>query len=159
MKIELNPIGSIHTPYKSLEGMPIQSRGARGVKGTVEVFEKYREGLNDLEGFSHVVLLYHFHKNTDYKLTVVPFLDSKPRGLFATRAPKRPNPIGLTIVELERIENGILYISNVDMLDGTPLLDIKPHVPFFDDQKEVRIGWLEEVGKNASDKRSDGRFT
>ena len=158
MKIEFSPIGVVHTPFSSRRGMPIQPAGAEGVKGTVEVFEPFCEGLSDLDGFSHVILLYHFHKSEDFKLKVVPFLDTVPRGLFSTRAPKRPNPIGLSVVRLERIEDGILHVCNVDMLDGTPLLDIKPYVPEFDAQEEVRVGWLEEARKRVQGRRSDGRF-
>ena len=158
MRLGVSPIGVIHTPFTSLEGMPIQPTGAAGVKGTVEVFENYRPGLKDLEGFSHIILIYHFHGSSGFKLHVVPFLDSQPRGLFATRAPKRPNPIGLSVVQLDKIENGLLYIQNVDILDNTPLLDIKPYVPEFDAPKKVRIGWLEKATKDASIKRSDDRF-
>lgn len=158
MVIRFDPIGVIHTPFKDLEGMPIQPSGAAGVKGVVEVFEKYRAGLKDLEGFSHVILLYLFHGSSGFDLHVVPFLDSQPRGLFSTRAPKRPNPIGLSVVQLVRIENGTLHILNVDILDNTPLLDIKPYVPEFDSPEKVRTGWLEKARKDASMKRSDDRF-
>jgi tRNA-Thr(GGU) m(6)t(6)A37 methyltransferase TsaA len=158
MEIRFNPIGVIHTPFKNLEGMPIQPSGASGIKGVVEVFEEYRPGLKDLEGFSHIILLYHFHGSSGFKLRVVPFLDSQPRGLFSTRAPKRPNPIGLSIVQLDRIENGMVYIQNVDILDNTPLLDIKPYVPEFDAPEKVRTGWLEKARKAASMKSSDDRF-
>jgi len=158
MKIEIQPIGLIHTPFQNLEGMPIQPAGARGVKGSVDIFSEYRDGLQDLDGFSHIILLYYFHKSDGFQLTVVPFMDSKPRGLFATRAPKRPNAIGLSVVQLDRIENGTLYIQNIDVLDGTPLLDIKPYVPDFDTQTDVRLGWLEKVRKNVTERRSDDRF-
>lgn len=158
MEIRFHAIGVIHTPFKTLEGMPIQPAGAAGVKGAVEVFEQYRPGLKDLEGFSHIILMYHFHGSRGFTLSVVSFLDSQPRGLFATRAPKRPNPIGLSVVQLDKIENGILYIQNVDILDNTPLLDIKPYVPEFDAPKKVRIGWLEKARKAASRKKSDDRF-
>lgn len=158
MKIEFKPIGIIHSPFTNLEGMPIQPSGAAGVKGTVEIFEAYREGLKDLQGFSHVILLYHFHHSKGFNLTVVPFMDTKSRGLFATRAPKRPNPIGLSVVELKRIETGVLYVKNVDILDGTPLLDIKPYVSEFDAQKDVRSGWLEKVSLAVSSRKSDDRF-
>ena len=154
----MKAIGTIHTPYASLEGMPIQPAGAAGVKGTVEVFEEYRAGLKDLDGFSHVILLYHFHRSEGFNLQVVPFLDTASRGLFATRAPRRPNPIGLSVVQLDRIENGVLYVQNVDMLDGTPLLDIKPYVPELDSQARVRTGWLEQARKTVEDRKSDGRF-
>lgn len=158
MRIEVQPIGVVHTPFTSLEGMPIQPAGAEGVKGTIEVFEEYRPGLKDLEGFSHIILIYYFHCSTGFALHVVPFLDSQPRGLFATRAPKRPNPIGLSVVQLDTIENGIVYIRNVDILDDTPLLDIKPYVPEFDAPAEVRTGWLEQSGKSVLSRKSDDRF-
>ena len=158
MKLEFAPIGIIHSPFKKLEDMPIQPAGAAGVKGRVEVFEDYRAGLQDLDGFSHIILLYLFHRSRGFKLRVVPFLDSEPRGVFATRAPRRPNPIGLSVVRLDRIEDGVLYIRNVDVLDGTPLLDIKPCVPAFDAPGEVRTGWLEEAGKDVLNRKADGRF-
>lgn len=159
MKIEYAPIGIIRSPFKELEGMPIQPTGAAGVEGTVEVFEEFREGLKDLEGFSHLILLYHFHSSRGFELAVVPFLDTEPRGLFATRAPKRPNPIGLSVVQLDRIEEGILYIRNVDILDGTPLLDIKPYVPHFDAPvTEIRTGWVRKARAAVSSRKSDDRF-
>ena len=138
--------------------MPIQPAAAGGARGTVEVFEEYRAGLRDLDGFSHIVLLYLFHRSEGFKLRVVPFMDTEPRGLFATRAPRRPNPIGLSVVQLDRVEGGMLYIRNVDMLDGTPLLDIKPYVPEFDSQVKVRTGWLEQARKTVSKRQSDDRF-
>jgi tRNA-Thr(GGU) m(6)t(6)A37 methyltransferase TsaA len=158
MKIEFEPIGIIHSPFMELEGMPIQPAGAAGVKGSVEMFKDFHPGLKDLDGFSHIILLYHFHRSHGYELHVVPFMDSKPRGLFATRAPKRPNPIGLSVVQLDKIEDDILHIRNVDILDGTPLLDIKPYVPEFDGQIDVRTGWLENAGKTVSNLKSDDRF-
>lgn len=138
--------------------MPIQPAGAAGVKGTVEVFEKFRAGLKDLDGFSHIILLYIFHRSQGFKLEVVPYMDTQPRGLFATRAPKRPNPIGLSTVQLDRIENGNLHVRNADILDGTPLLDIKPYVPEFDDYARIRTGWLEHARKTVDDRKSDDRF-
>ena len=158
MKIEFQPIGVIHTPFKERAGMPIQPAGGSGVQGTVEVYPEFRKGLSDLKGFSHIMLLYYFHRSEGFNLRVVPFLDTRPRGLFATRAPRRPNPIGLSVVRLLGIEDGILRVENVDILDGTPLLDIKPYVPEFDTQKAIRTGWLEEVGKNVSNHKSDNRF-
>lgn len=158
MKIEYQPIGVIHSPFKKIEGMPIQPAGAAGVMGTVEVFDSYRTGLKDLDGFSHILLLYHFHRVQGFSLYVVPFMDSKARGLFSTRAPRRPNPIGLSVVRLHGIEESVLHIENVDVLDGTPLLDIKPYVPEFDPRGEVRTGWLEEAGKIVSSRKSDNRF-
>lgn len=158
MKIEYTPIGTIHTPFLKLEGMPIQPAGGAGIKGTIDVFEEFQPGLRDLDGFSHIILLYHFHRSHSFNLEVVPFLDSEPRGLFATRAPKRPNAIGLSIVQLDKVENGVLHIQNVDILDGTPLLDIKPYVPEFDAQVNVRTGWLEKARETASSRKSDNRF-
>ena len=154
----MNPIGIIHTPFRQLEGMPIQPAGAVGVKGTVEVFEQFQAGLKDLDGFSHIILLYIFHHSHGFELEVVPYMDTQPRGLFATRAPKRPNPIGLSTVQLDRIENGNLHVRNVDILDGTPLLDIKPYVPEFDNYARVRSGWLEHVRRTVDDRKSDDRF-
>jgi tRNA-Thr(GGU) m(6)t(6)A37 methyltransferase TsaA len=159
LEIKYNPIGIVHTPFNDLEGMPIQPASAEGVKGRVEVFDEYQEGLKDLEGFSHIILLYHFHKSAGYNLRVVPFLDTETRGLFATRAPKRPNPIGLSVVKLCGIEGSCIHIENVDILDGTPLLDIKPYVPEFDTQPDIRIGWLEKAREHISKRKSDGRFT
>jgi len=156
--IEFTPIGIIRTPFHDSAGMPIQPAGAAAVKGTVEVHEAYRTGLRDLDGFSHIILLYYFHRSDGYKLQVVPFLDTVLRGLFATRAPKRPNPIGLSVVQLDRIDDGVLYIRNADMLDGTPLLDIKPYVPEFDSHENIRTGWLEQARRTVGKKTSDGRF-
>jgi tRNA-Thr(GGU) m(6)t(6)A37 methyltransferase TsaA len=158
MKIEFQPIGVIHTPFTELESMPIQPAGGAGVKGTVDVFEEYRAGLKDLDGFSHIILLYQFHHSRGFRPHVVPFMDSQPRGVFATRAPRRPNPIGLSVVRLNRIEDGVLHIENVDILDGTPLIDIKPYVPEFDTHSDVRTGWLEHAGKTVSRRKSDDRF-
>ena len=158
MSIEFQPIGVIHTPFTKPEGIPIQPAGATGVKGTVEVFERYRAGLKDLDGFSHVILLYHFHRSHGFNLHVTPFMDSESHGLFATRAPKRPNPIGLSVVQLDKIGGGMLHIQNVDILDGTPLIDIKPYVPEFDSQRDVRTGWLEQARNTVTWKKSDDRF-
>jgi len=159
MKIEFAPIGTIHSPFKELENMPIQPAGAAGISGTVEVFEEYRSGLRDLNGFSHLILLYLFHRSPGCRLTVVPFLDTEPRGVFATRAPSRPNPIGISVVRLERMGDGVLYIRDVDILDGTPLLDIKPYVPAFDAGGEVQTGWLEKAGKTVEGRKADDRFS
>jgi tRNA (adenine37-N6)-methyltransferase len=151
-------IGIIRSPFKSLDQMPIQPSGASGVKGTVEVESKYENGLKDLDGFSHIILIYHFHKSEGFSLHIVPFLDDKARGLFATRAPKRPNPIGFSVVKLKEVKGNILKIENVDVLDRTPLLDIKPFVPDFDVYNNVQTGWLEKASKKANHKKSDERF-
>lgn len=158
MKIQYTPIGIIHTPFTDSEGMPIQPTGAMGVAGTVEVYPNFQRGLKDLDGFSHIILLYHFHRSHGFELHLVPFMDSELRGLYATRAPKRPNPIGLSVVQLDRIKEGVLSIRNVDILDKTPLLDIKPYVPQFDSPKNVRTGWFEKSEITISDRKSDNRF-
>ena len=158
MTTRYRTIGIIHTPFQDVEGIPIQPSGADGVRGQVEVFPEYEAGLKDLNGFSHIILIYDFHWSKGFNLQVVPFLDSKLRGVFATRAPKRPNPIGLSVVKLLKIRNRILHIENVDMIDGTPLLDIKPYVPEFDQQVTVRTGWLEKARKTVTKKKSDRRF-
>lgn len=156
--MEIIPIGTIHSPFSSLKGMPIQPPGASGVKGTVEVLEDYADGLKDLDGFSHIILLYQFHRSNGFKLKVVPFMDTVQRGVFATRAPKRPNSIGLSIVRLEKVEGRILHIEGVDILDGTPLIDIKPYVPDFDYQENASAGWQGNSQKTVTEKRSDDRF-
>jgi tRNA-Thr(GGU) m(6)t(6)A37 methyltransferase TsaA len=158
MNVELKPIGVIHSPFLELEGMPIQPAGARGVQGTVEVFQEYRAGLKDLDGFSHIVLLYLFHQSQGFNLHVIPYLDTEIRGVFATRAPRRPNAIGLSVVQLNMVRDRILHIENVDILDGTPLLDIKPYVPEFDAQFNVRTGWLENARQSVRHRKSDDRF-
>jgi tRNA-Thr(GGU) m(6)t(6)A37 methyltransferase TsaA len=140
------------------EGMPIQPPGGAGVVGSVEIFPDYVEGLKDLEGFSHVILIYHFHRVTTSELTVIPFMDNEPRGVFSTRAPKRPNAIGLSVVKLNNIRGGELEIENVDILDGTPLLDLKPYIPEVDHQPADRIGWLADAKDRFSRKNSDDRF-
>ncbi|MFC1597033.1 tRNA (N6-threonylcarbamoyladenosine(37)-N6)-methyltransferase TrmO [Planctomycetota bacterium] len=157
--IEFRPIGVIHTPFRSLEGMPLQPAGAPAVRGDVHVFSEYTEGLRDLSGFSHVMLLYHFHQVTEAKLLVTPFMDSEPRGVFATRAPARPNPIGLSVVKLTGIAGNTLHVENVDILDGTPLLDIKPYVPEFDHHPADRVGWLEQARGAVKNMKADDRFT
>lgn len=158
MSIEFEPIGVIHSPFSEPEGTPIQPAGAAEVAGTVEVFPEFVPGLADLVGFSHIVLIYHFHRSTGYALRVVPYLDTQPRGLFATRAPRRPNPLGLSVVRLLAIHGGTLQVMGVDMLDGSPLLDIKPYVPEFDAPGEVRTGWLADLQARARDYKADGRF-
>jgi tRNA-Thr(GGU) m(6)t(6)A37 methyltransferase TsaA len=158
MNLQFKPIGTIHSPHHKIEGMPIQPVGAAGVRGSVEIYPEYVDGLKDLDGFSHIILLYFFHEVNEHQLTVIPFLDSTPRGVFATRAPKRPNPIGLSVVKLIGIQNNRLTIENVDILDNTPLLDIKPYVPDFDHFQADRIGWLSQSKGRVQTKKSDERF-
>ena len=138
--------------------MPIQPVACKGIHGAVEVYPKYVEGLKDLEGFSHIMLLYHFNRTKEYSLTVKPFLDDNDRGVFATRAPSRPNPIGLSTVRLNKIENGTLFIEDLDILDNTPLLDIKPFIPAVDNRRTNKIGWLEGKSDKFASAKNDGRF-
>jgi tRNA (adenine37-N6)-methyltransferase len=157
-KIRYTPIGVIHSPFTDIEGMPIQPSGAVGVKGTVELDADLAPGLKDLEGFSHIILIYHLHLSSGCSLEVIPFLDKMQRGIFATRSPKRPNPIGLSVVRLTGITGTTLSIEDVDVIDGTPLLDIKPFVPALDNRETERIGWFSDVVHKTSEARSDGRF-
>jgi tRNA-Thr(GGU) m(6)t(6)A37 methyltransferase TsaA len=157
-KIEYRPIGIIHTPHQTPEGTPIQPNGARGVAGQIEIFPEYIAGLADLAGFSHLYIIYHFHLSKEFSLTVKPFLDDIERGLFATRAPSRPNPIGLSAVELLGIENGTLRVQDIDVVDGTPLLDIKPYVPAFDVREVYRTGWIGKKADKIGKVVDDGRF-
>jgi tRNA-Thr(GGU) m(6)t(6)A37 methyltransferase TsaA len=157
-EISYRPIGIIRSPYKETEGTPIQTTGAKGVGGTVEILPERAEGLKDLDGFSHIILIYHFHLSKGYSLTVKPFLDDAPRGVFATRAPKRPNAIGFSVVRLVKIEGDTLHIEHVDIVDSTPLLDIKPYVPEFDSKETERIGWLTGRAEKAAKTGADARF-
>jgi len=158
MKIEFQSIGLIHSPHKDLVGMPIQPTGAKGLKGHVEIYQEFEKGIKDLDGFSHIILLYYFHKSQGFNLSVTPFLDNTPRGLFSTRAPRRPNPIGLSIVHLTDVHKNILYIEDVDILDQTPLIDIKPYVPQFDHRPGSVAGWLQNCMERSIHQISDNRF-
>jgi tRNA-Thr(GGU) m(6)t(6)A37 methyltransferase TsaA len=152
-------IGRIRSPYTELANMPIQPRGAANVYGTVIIDEQYAEGLRDLEGFSHIYLLYEFHKATRTELKVIPFMDKEVRGVYATRSPLRPNHIGLSIVELVKREGTELTIRGVDILDQTPLFDIKPYISQFDNVTKSRSGWLRANEEEVIQKRSDTSFT
>lgn len=151
-------IGTIRTPYKTTRGVPIRSAATRGVRATVELNPEYADGLKDLDGFSHIFLIFNFHQSTGYDLHVKPFVDDTPRGLFATRAPRRPAQIGLSVVRLTGVEGNILHIEDPDMVDGTPLLDIKPYIPDAVPRRKVRIGWLKGRTKRMKTFRSDQRF-
>ncbi len=156
--ITYRPIGVIRSPFSSPPGTPIQPAAAEGVEGTVEVFPEYEEGLRDLEGFSHVILIYHFHLAGEPRLLVRPFMDDRLRGVFATRAPSRPNPIGLSVVRLASVEGRFLRVLDIDVVDGTPLLDLKPYVPEFDVRRVDSVGWLEGKSGRLREVRDDGRF-
>ncbi|RLF33244.1 MAG: tRNA (N6-threonylcarbamoyladenosine(37)-N6)-methyltransferase TrmO [Thermoplasmata archaeon] len=158
IEIKYKPIGVIHSPFKTPQGTPIQPPAAKGVKGKVELFPQYIEGLKDLQGFSHIILIYHFHLTKNVLLKVKPFMDNKLRGVFATRAPTRPNPLGISVVRLLKIRKNILYIQDVDVVEGTPLLDIKPYVPDFDIRSVNKIGWLKRRKHKLKNMRDDGRF-
>ena len=154
-EITFKQIGTIHTNFKTKINVPIQPTFSES-KGRVEVFQDYKNGLKDLEGFSHVVLVYLFHKSSGYDLLQKPFLDEEKRGLFSTRSPRRPNPIGLSTVELEKIEDNILHVKGLDIIDSTPLLDIKPYIKDFEDLGKIRLGWIK--GKIKDNHKSDERF-
>ena len=143
MKIILKPIGVIRTPFKDKRETPIQPTRSDAI-GKVQLHPEYSAGLTDLEGFSHIYLIYYFHRSSGYELLVKPFLDDRQRGLFATRYPARPNSIGISIVRLLAREENILTVGDVDVLDETPLLDIKPYVPDFDKREKVSTGWYAE---------------
>lgn len=148
--IVYKPIGVIHSEHTRPEKTPIQPVFAQGCMGWAEIFLEYAEGLRDLDGFSHVYLLYHFDRAAPVRLKVKPFLQDVERGLFATRAPCRPNAIGLSIVELVRREGTVLHLDGVDILDGTPLLDIKPYTARFDRIEGTRNGWQDEVDEKTA---------
>jgi tRNA-Thr(GGU) m(6)t(6)A37 methyltransferase TsaA len=158
MIIRYKSIGKIYTPFKKKEGMPIQPAGAKGIKGNIILKKKYTKGLLDLDGFSHVYLIYHLHKSKDFNLEVIPFLDNRPHGVFATRAPRRPNAIGISIVKLLSIKKNVLEIENVDILDGTPLLDIKPYIPEFDIYEIKNTGWAKDISEKIKSTKADNRF-
>jgi tRNA-Thr(GGU) m(6)t(6)A37 methyltransferase TsaA len=156
--IAFTPIGIVRTPFATHEGMPIQTVAAGGVKGTIELDPAYADGLADLDGFSHLHLITYLDRTGPAALRVTPYLDTSERGIFATRSPRRPNPIGLSLVRLVRIEGALLHVEELDLLDGTPLLDIKPYVPPFDDRAGARYGWFERQARHVHTVRADARF-
>jgi tRNA (adenine37-N6)-methyltransferase len=156
--ITYRPIGFVRSPFTQNTGTPIQPEGGHDVEARVEVLEELTPGLRDLDGFSHIILLYHFHACDATRLIVRPFLDDVDRGVFATRAPVRPNHIGMSLVRLDRIEGNVVYVRDVDILDGTPVLDIKPHIPRIDCPGGARIGWLEGKKLLYGEVRDDGHF-
>ncbi|SDP47122.1 tRNA (N6-threonylcarbamoyladenosine(37)-N6)-methyltransferase TrmO [Desulforhopalus singaporensis] len=156
--IEIKPIGVIHTPYTKLTNMPIQPKGAKQATGTVEVSPEYAEGLEDLDGFSHIYLLYSFHKAKKTALRVIPFMDENWRGVFSTRSPLRPNHIGMSVVELVGVDKTLILVRGIDVLDGTPLLDIKPYIAAFDEVKQSRSGWMTKSAAEVESTVSDDRF-
>ena len=159
--IQYTPIGVVHSPFMEPAGTPIQSSAAAavGVEARVEVFPCFREGLRDLEGFSHLILLYHMHRIQPAGLLVRPFLGNESHGVFATRSPGRPNPIGFSVVRLLSVEDGAISITDVDILDQTQVLDIKPYVGEFDIRPVERIGWFADNLYKLDKTKDDGRFT
>ena len=156
--ITYRPIGIIRSPFTELVGMPVQAAGAAGVAGRIELLPDYAPGLRDIDGFSHLILLYHLHLVRGAALEVTPFLDARPRRVVATRSPKRPNALGLSVVRLVGVGADWLDIADVDVVDGTPLLDIKPYVPAFDSHQTERIGWFAKNVGRVGEIRSDDRF-
>ncbi len=154
--MNVEPIGIIRSPLKTPAGAPIQPRYAQEVDATVEVFEPFADGLRDLDGFDRIWLIYWFHLAPPPRLIVEPFRDNVDRGLFATRAPCRPNPIGMSCVRLVAVEGRVLRVGDVDILDGSPLLDIKPYAPEFDHYQVKRCGWLDKPGGRTT---ADDRFS
>ncbi|MFC7060183.1 tRNA (N6-threonylcarbamoyladenosine(37)-N6)-methyltransferase TrmO [Halovenus salina] len=158
-QLSYKPIGVIRTAFESPDGMPIQPVGDTAVEGAVELKEEYADGLQDLDGFTHCILLYHFHASDDAaSLKVEPFLDDEQRGVFATRAPQRPNPIGLSVVKIESVTDAKITVNGIDVVDQTPLLDIKPFVPEFDVPSDVDTGWLTASESTIHSKEADERF-
>ena len=145
MKFEIQPIGVIHSPYRTKEECPVQGMAAPGGRGKIEVLPEFEEGLQDIGAFSHIILFYIFDRAGKVLLTRKPFLDDSPHGIFATRHPCRPNGIGMSIVKLEKIDKNILEVSGIDVLDNTPLIDIKPYVPKFDHRENAGNGWVGET--------------
>lgn len=155
--LTFEPIGTIHSPFPEAAGMPIQGSFS-DAEGVIELDPEYEPGLLDIEGFSHVIVVYEFHDGEGYDLQPTPFMEDRPHGVFATRAPRRPNPIGLSVLNLESVSGTSLFVSGVDVLDGTPLLDIKPYVPAFNGVEEAEIGWLEGSIQNEARRTADDRF-
>ena len=155
---EIKAIGVIHSPYHVIADMPIQPKGAQEIEGQIIVDEEYLEGLQDLDGFSHIYLLYSFHKVTRTELSVIPFMDKQQRGIFSTRSPLRPNHIGISIVQLKEVAGHTIVVRGIDVLDGTPLLDIKPYIEKFDGVQKSCSGWLQASDDEICKKRSDNRF-
>lgn len=156
--ISYAPVAHMRTPFTNVRGMPIQPVGAQGVAGSIDVLPEFAGGLADIEGFSHLLVIYHLHECQGFTLRVKPFLDNDEHGVFATRSPRRPNPIGISVLRLTGVSGNRLHVENVDMLDGTPVLDIKPYVPTFDVWDADRTGWFATVADNAVQCRADDRF-
>jgi len=151
-EVRYKPIGMVHSPFKSPKDVPKDDAPLKAAKGSIEVAREYADGLKDIEGFSHIVVVFHFHLSKDRPLVVKPYWDNSLRGVFSTRSPSRPNPIGVSVVRLLRRESNILHLQGLDMVEGTPILDIKPYVPE-DRLRVTRMGWLEKAVKEHEAKR------
>ncbi len=158
MNITYRPIGYFRTPFTDIKGMPIQPIGGSDVEGVIDILPEFREGLVDLEGFSHAYVLYHLHRIQGFDLMVRPFLDNDRHGIFATRSPKRPNPIGLSVMRIKEVTEVSVVLEGIDVLDRTPVIDIKPYVMDFDRFEPERCGWFEGKSSDATHLRSDERF-
>jgi tRNA-Thr(GGU) m(6)t(6)A37 methyltransferase TsaA len=159
MDVTYRSIGIVRSPFTSIEGMPIQPSRAQDVEGTLEIDLEFHAGLKDLDGFSHILLVCHLHRVSGAELTVVPFLDTEPRGIFATRAPKRPNAIAISLLRVKSVNGGRVQVLDVDLLDGTPILDVKPYVPEFDARVDARTGWYARAARKNEPVVSDKRFS
>jgi len=157
-KITYRPIGIVHSPFRFPEGTPIQPAAAKDIQAQIEIFPDYSTGLTDLNGFSHIIIIFHMHLAKCKSLLVTPFLDTDSHGVFATRSPGRPNPIGMSVVRLEKIENNLLFVIDIDILDGSPVLDIKPYIPEFDIHEVNKSGWIEKNIHKLDSQKDDGRF-
>jgi len=156
--VQLQKIGIINTPYTTLEEMPIQPKGAQELIASLTINKEYTQGLKDLDGFSHIYLIYYFHKAKRSELEVIPFMDTHSHGVFSTRSPLRPSHIGMSLTQLVSVDDNIVTIRGIDVLDGTPLLDIKPYIPQFESTDDVQTGWMNKKASQVSDARSDKRF-
>jgi len=148
LQIVMHPIGKIYSPYKESKEIPIQGRFKDDVAAWVELKKEYTRGLKDLDKFSHCILIYYFHKSDKETIEGKPFLEDEKHGIFAIRSPHRPNHIGFSVVKIQQIKGNKLYFTQVDVIDGTPLLDIKPYVKHFDSREDVISGWLDKHFKN-----------
>ena len=158
MSVVYEPVGYFRSPFSDVKGMPIQPVGGLEIEGIIEILPQFQKGLLDLEGFSHVIVLSHLHQIKGYDLVVKPFLDNVDHGIFATRSPKRPNPIGLSVMRLKSVSQTSIIVAGIDVLDGTPVLDVKPYVADFDQCDASRFGWFEGKSSNATHHLSDDRF-
>lgn len=156
--IEFKVIGRVFSRFTEQKGTPIQGRMAPEETAEIEIFAEYAAGIKDLEGFSHIYVFFKFDRTLENKLLVKPYLDTNERGVFATRSPLRPNPLGMTIVRLDRVEGNRLFVSGVDILNNSPVIDLKPYIPDFDYHQPEKIGWYADNKARAEKVLADDRF-